>query len=80
MSCGVGCSLRSDPMWLWHRLAATVLTAPPAWKSPYAMGAALKDKRQAVLARITHNITCVDFSNFHFLYRWVKNTKHYAQT
>ena len=49
MSCGVGCSHRSDLalLWLWHRLAVTALIRPLAWGPPYAAGAALeKTKRQ----------------------------------
>ena len=31
----------SDPslLWLWHKLAATVLNGPLAWEPPYAKGA-----------------------------------------
>ena len=44
MSCGVGHRYSSDPalQWLWCRLAAAAPIQPPAWKPPYAPGAALK--------------------------------------
>ena len=29
-------------LWLWHRLAATVLIRPLAWEPPYAAGVTLK--------------------------------------
>ena len=43
MSCSLGCRLGLDPtlLWLWHRLAATALIRPQAWKPPYTKGAAL---------------------------------------
>ena len=47
MSCGIGhrrC-LDSALLWLWPRLVATVLIGPLAWEPPYAVGAALKDKK-----------------------------------
>ena len=48
MSCGVGCRHGSDPalLWLWRGLAATAPIQPLAWEPPYAMGAALKSKKQ----------------------------------
>ena len=33
-------------LWLWHGLAATDPIRPLAWEPLYAMGAALKNKRQ----------------------------------
>ena len=47
MSCGVGRRPVSDLMllWLWHRLAATVLFGPLAWEPPYARGVALKGQK-----------------------------------
>ena len=44
MSCGVGRRRSSDPvlLWLWHRLVAMAPIRPLAWKSPYAVGAALE--------------------------------------
>ena len=44
MSCGVGHRFDLDPMllWLWHRPAATALTAPLAWEPPYAVVSALE--------------------------------------
>ena len=43
MSCGVGDRLSLDLalLWLWHRLAATVLIGPLTWEPPYAEGVAL---------------------------------------
>ena len=48
MSCGVGhrCSLDSELLWLWCRLAAVALIGPLAWEPPYAVGAALKSKKK----------------------------------
>ena len=48
VSCGVGCRRSSDPalLWLWLRSAATTLIRPLAWEPPYAMGAALKSKKE----------------------------------
>ena len=47
VSCRVGCRCGSDSelLWLWCRPVATALIRPLAWDSPYAAGAALKDKR-----------------------------------
>ena len=47
MSCGVGHRLGSDPtlLWLWCRLAATAPILPLAWEPPYAVGAAIKNKK-----------------------------------
>ena len=48
MSYGVGCRRGSDLMllWLWCRLAAVAPTGPLAWKPPYAMSVALKNKNK----------------------------------
>ena len=46
VNCGVGCRRGSDPVLLWHRPAAKALIGPLAWEPPYAMGAALKNKKQ----------------------------------
>ena len=48
MSCGVGHRHGLDLVLLrlWHRLAATAPLRPLDWEPPYAMGAALKKKRQ----------------------------------
>ena len=48
MSCGVDRRRGLDPalLWLWSRLAATVPIRPLAWEPPYAVGEALKDKKQ----------------------------------
>ena len=52
MSCGVRCRLGSDLalLWLWCRLAATVLIQTLAWEPPYAAGAALKGKKNNALS------------------------------
>ena len=48
MSCGVGHRGGWDLvlLWLWCRLVATAPIRPLAWESPYATGAALKEKDQ----------------------------------
>ena len=48
MSCGVGGRCGSDLvlLWLWHGPAAVAPIGPLAWEPPYAMGAALKSKKQ----------------------------------
>ena len=50
MSCGVGRRFGLDPMllllWLWRRPAAIAPIQPLAWELPYAVGAALKSKKQ----------------------------------
>ena len=50
MSCGVGYRRGLDVvlLWLWHRLLATAPITPLAWEPPYAMGAALKSKKEGV--------------------------------
>ena len=47
MSCGVGCRHDLDLalLWLWHSPAAVAPVGPLAWGPPYAMGAALKSKK-----------------------------------
>ena len=48
MSCGVGCRLGSDLvfLWLWCRPSATALIGPLACKPPYALDVALeKDEK-----------------------------------
>ena len=47
MSCGVGCRRNSGSMllWLWCRLADAVLILSLAWELSYALGAALKRKK-----------------------------------
>ena len=42
--CGVGCRRGSDLMWLW--LAAVAPVGPLAWEPLYAVGAALKSKKE----------------------------------
>ena len=48
MSCNVGHRQGSDPalLWLWCRPAAVALIQPIAWEPPYAVGVALKSKKQ----------------------------------
>ena len=45
---GVGHRPGLDPvlLWLWYRPAAVVPNQPVAWELPYAMGVALKIKKQ----------------------------------
>ena len=48
VSCGIGRRLGLDLalLWLWCRLEATAPIRPLAWEPPYAMGMALKGKKQ----------------------------------
>ena len=48
MSCSVGHRCGSDLalLWLWHGPAATALTRPLAWELSYAIGVALKSKKE----------------------------------
>ena len=48
MSCGIGCRRGLDPvlLWPWRRLAATAPIGALAWESPYATGAALKNRQK----------------------------------
>ena len=48
LTCGVGCRCGSDPtlLRLWHMLVATVPIQPVPWELPYAMCAALRDKKK----------------------------------
>ena len=49
MSCGVGHSRGSGPtlLWLWRRAEAVALPVRPiAWELPYAVGGALKRKKE----------------------------------
>ena len=45
MSCGVGHRHGLDPVWLWLWPAAVAPMGPLAWEPPYAMGVALKSKK-----------------------------------
>ena len=70
MSCGVGRRLGWGSallwLWLWHRPEATAQLDP--WKPPYAMGAALKDKkikRQKKEMRI-NNIKTKKYNNYRY--------------
>ena len=51
MSCGVGRrhGLELALLWLWHRPAAVALIRPLAWKPPYAVGVALKRKKNILI-------------------------------
>ena len=55
MSGGVGYRHSSDLafLWQWHRPAAPALIPPLAWKSPYAMGAALKRQTTATTTKLS---------------------------
>ena len=48
MSCGIGRRGGSDArwLWLWCSLAAAALIQPLAWEFPYAVGGALKRKKE----------------------------------
>ena len=48
MRYGVGCrhGLGLELLWLWCRPVTTVPIGPLAWETPYAVGAALKDKKK----------------------------------
>ena len=48
LSCSVGhrCILDPELLWLWHKLVATALIRPLAWKLPYALGVALKKTKK----------------------------------
>ena len=62
MSCAVGQRRSSDPvlLWLWCRPAAIALIRPPAWESPYAVGAALEKKAKRKKKNThTHIYVCV---------------------
>ena len=50
VSCGVGRRRCSDPvlLWLWRRLAATVLIRPLPWEPPYAVGVALEKQKSRI--------------------------------
>ena len=50
---GVVCRHSSDLalLWLWCGPVATALIWPLAWKPPYGMGAALKDKKKNFLIK-----------------------------
>ena len=62
MSCGIGCRYSSDPLFLWHRPAATAPTPSLAWEPPYATGAALKSKKKKKQKKTKQTIfsICVD--------------------
>jgi len=47
-----------DPslLWLWHRLATEARIRPLAWETPYAMGAALKRKKERKRQRVQVSI------------------------
>ena len=40
-------------LWLWGRPVATVPIGPLAWEPPYAVGAALKDKKEPPQKKIS---------------------------
>ena len=48
MSSGVGHKCGSDPVLLWHRPAAKALIQPLACEPPYAVGVALKRKKDKI--------------------------------
>ena len=69
MSCGVGHRCGSDLalLWLWHRPVAMVPTGSLAWGPPYAVGAALKDKKQKQKQKQKQNPS--DLIIFHFFFK-----------
>ena len=50
MSCGVGLrwGLYLRLLWLWHRPESAAPIQPLGWEPPYAVGAALKKKKNLV--------------------------------
>ena len=46
VSCGVGRSSDPELMWLWCRLAASILIGLLAWELPQAEGSALKRQKK----------------------------------
>ena len=53
MSCGVGCTRGSDPVWLWHRLGSCSLATPLSHRC--GPGRGKKTKRERVLEGDTEN-------------------------
>ena len=65
MSCGVVSRHSSDPtlLWLWYMLVAIAPIGPLAWEPLYAIGVALKDKKEKkYLNRIFVLLLCNSFS------------------
>ena len=58
MSCGLcwRCGLAPVLLWLWHKLAAAPPIEPLAWELPYAVGAALKNKKKKNEKNICNDI------------------------
>ena len=48
-------------LWLWPTLAAVALIRPPAWELPYAVGVALKSKKQNKNKQTKTRILNLDF-------------------
>ena len=69
MSCHVGhrCGLEPALLWLWCRLVATALIRTLAWEPPYAMGVALKKKKEKLLK--LNNKKTIQF------FKWAKDLK-----
>ena len=44
--CGCGIAVAMVLLWLWHRPAAAAMIRPLAWELPYAVGVALKKKKE----------------------------------
>ena len=58
MSCGVDRRLGSDLalLGLWCRLAAVAMIQPLAWEPPYAVGAALKKKKNWIKCKYSNDM------------------------
>ena len=50
-------------LWLWCRPAATALTRPLAWETPYAMGVALKRPKEKEKKKVEYRIA-LDWRTF----------------
>ena len=70
MSCGVVCKYGLDPMllWLWHRLAAAALVRPLAWELSYAMGVALKEKKNFFSLAQIENLCTLMYKFYPFIF------------
>ena len=51
---GRGCGWDPKLLWLWHRPAVVAPIGPLAWELPYAMGVALKKKKESIIRWAAH--------------------------